>query len=169
MNSWSDESYLNTANSINIGRLLPQLTYYAYTSWQHWLRNNQKASYIIPTGNTGNITAAFWAKEMGFPIDKISMSLNANDTIRHFVNTGEYLPQESIETIANAMDVGKPSNFERLLHLFNHDHKLFCSNIESLCVSDDNIRSTINEVYNFYGEVICPAYCDCILCKKLPF
>ncbi|MDE4984298.1 threonine synthase, partial [Francisella tularensis subsp. holarctica] len=69
---WTERTNLNTSNSINIGRLLSQTTYYAYTSWQHYLQTGEKANYIVPSVNIGNITAAFWAKQMGFPIVGIS-------------------------------------------------------------------------------------------------
>lgn len=119
---WSERTKLNTSNSINIGRLLPQSTYYAYTSWQHYLKTGQKINYIIPSGNLGNITAAYWAKEMGFPIAEISMSLNANATITDYMSSGLFEPRNSVETLANAMDVGNPSNFERLVYLLgSHD------------------------------------------------
>ncbi|MDE5018803.1 threonine synthase, partial [Francisella tularensis subsp. holarctica] len=75
----TERTKLNTSNIINICRLLSQSTYYAYTSWQHYLQTGEKAHYIVPSGNIGNITAAFWAKHMGFRIGEISMSLNAHD------------------------------------------------------------------------------------------
>ncbi|MDE4988583.1 threonine synthase, partial [Francisella tularensis subsp. holarctica] len=77
------------------------------------LQTGEKANYIVPSGNIGYITAAFWAKQMGFPIGEISMSLNDNDTVVDYLETGKFNPQASVETLANAMDVGNPSNFER--------------------------------------------------------
>ncbi|WP_150467046.1 threonine synthase [Francisella sp. SYW-9] len=152
---WTDKTKLNTSNSINIGRLLPQSTYYAYTSWQYYLKTGKKANYIVPSGNIGNITAAFWAKQMGFPIDEISMSLNANDTVIDYLNTGEFNPRASVETLANAMDVGNPSNFERLLYLLGN-YENFKNNVKATCVSDSEIKDEIKQVYKQYNEVVCP-------------
>ncbi|BCD91292.1 threonine synthase [Francisella halioticida] len=152
---WMDKTKLNTSNSINIGRLLPQSVYYAYTSWRNYLKTGKKANYIIPSGNIGNITAAFWAKQMGFPIDEISMSLNANDTVIDYLKTGEFNPRASVETLANAMDVGNPSNFERLLYL-SGNYENFKNNVKATCVSDPEIKNEIEQVYNQYNEVICP-------------
>lgn len=152
---WTERTKLNTSNSINIGRLLPQSTYYAYTSWQHYLQTGEKANYIVPSGNIGNITAAFWAKQMGFPIGEISMSLNANDTVIDYLNTGEFNPRASVETLANAMDVGNPSNFERLLYLLGN-YENFKANVKAICVSDFEIIEEIKQVYRQYNEVVCP-------------
>ncbi|QLE79601.1 threonine synthase [Francisella sp. Scap27] len=152
---WSERTKLNTSNSINIGRLLPQSTYYAYTSWQHYLKTGQKINYIIPSGNLGNITAAYWAKEMGFPIAEISMSLNANATITDYMSSGLFEPRNSVETLANAMDVGNPSNFERLVYLLG-SHDDFKKSIKACCVPDKEIQDTISSVYQEYKEIICP-------------
>lgn len=152
---WSERTTLNTSNSINIGRLLPQSTYYAYTAWQHFLKTGKKANFIVPSGNIGNITAAFWAKKMGFPIDEIVMSQNANDTIREYLANGEYRAKASKETLANAMDVGNPSNFERLKHLMG-DYDNFKATIRTFCTSDDEIRNQIKRVDQCYAMTICP-------------
>ena len=152
---WTSRTRLNTSNSINIGRLLPQSTYYAYTSWQYFLETGKKANYIIPAGNVGNTTAAFWAKEMGFPIDEISISLNANDTITEYISTGEFKPKASVKTLANAMDVGNPSNFERLLNLLG-SYGNFKENVKAVCVSDAKITDEIKHIHDKYNEIICP-------------
>lgn len=152
---WTDRTHLNTSNSINIGRLLPQATYYAYTSWQHYLKHNEVANYIVPTGNIGNVCAAFWAKQIGFPIGEIVLSQNANNTVGEYLAKGKYTPKNSIETLANAMDVGKPSNIERLFNLFP-EFKDFKENIQAITVSDAQISETIKVVYDKYNEEICP-------------
>ncbi len=152
---WLDRTKLNTSNSINIGRLLPQSTYYAYTSWQYFLKTGKKANYIVPSGNVGNITAAFWAKECGFPIGEISMSLNANETITDYIETGGFEPRASVMTLANAMDVGNPSNFERLFHLLG-DYGEFKKNIKAVSIDDFGINEEIKMMYEQYDEVICP-------------
>lgn len=152
---WQARTHLSSANSINIARLLPQLTYYAYTSWQFYLTHNQASNYIIPTGNLGNATAAFWAKAMGFPIRDIVLATNANQVISNYINQGRFTPQPSITTIANAMDVGNPSNFERLSYLFN-TWQNFKTHVRAISVSDTQIRQIIQEVYQKFNYVVCP-------------
>lgn len=163
---WSERTKLNTSNSINIGRLLPQSTYYAYTSWKHYIETGQKINYIIPSGNLGNITAAYWAKEMGFPIGEISMSLNANATVTDYISSGLFEPRNSVETLANAMDVGNPSNFERLVYLLN-SYDNFKKNIKACCVPDKEIQDTISRVYAEYGEIICPHTATAFAAKNM--
>ena len=152
---WQNEMSISSANSINIGRLLPQIVYYAYTSHQYYLRYNEKPGFVIPTGNLGNATAAYWAKEMGFPIREIFLATNENKVIGDYLLTGEYIPKQSKLTLANAMDVGNPSNFERLFHLFP-SYDLFKQNVNSRSVSDSIIKETIQEVYQNYQIIICP-------------
>ncbi|TNF67010.1 MAG: threonine synthase [Gammaproteobacteria bacterium] len=154
-NYWYERTALNTANSINIGRLLPQSTYYAYTSWQYYCSTGKGANFIVPSGNVGNISAAFWAKQMGFPIDEIILAQNANNVIGDYVVTGKYQPRNSIETLANAMDVGKPSNFERLAYLYP-DYANFIDEIKVFKADDKGITDTIISVYDQYHETICP-------------
>lgn len=152
---WTSRSHLSSANSINIARLLPQLTYYAYTSWQFFLTHGQKAGYIIPTGNVGNSTACYWAKAMGFPIREIVLATNANRVISDYIENGKFNPQPSIATIANAMDVGNPSNFERLRHLYPELTE-FRNNVKSFSVNDNIIRDTIKEVKEQFDYIVCP-------------
>lgn len=152
---WKTRAHLSSANSINIARLLPQLTYYAYTSWQFFLEHGEKAGYIIPTGNVGNSTAAFWAKNMGFPIREIALATNANRVISDYLATGKFEPKPSVSTIANAMDVGNPSNFERLSYLYNTLDD-FKDNVTAYSVNDDEIRKIITEVNQEFDYVVCP-------------
>jgi len=152
---WKSRAHLSSANSINIARLLPQLTYYAYTSWQFQLAHNEPAAYIIPTGNVGNSTAAFWAKAMGFPIREIALATNANRVISDYIAQGKFEPKASIATIANAMDVGNPSNFERLSYLFNTWDN-FKANVQAISVNDQQIREVIQAVNSQYNYVVCP-------------
>lgn len=152
---WTKRSHLSSANSINIARLLPQLTYYAYTSWQFSLQHGESAGYIIPTGNVGNSTAAFWAKAMGFPIREIVLATNANRVIPDYISTGKFEPKSSIATIANAMDVGNPSNFERLSNLYNSWDN-FKNNVHAFSVNDEEIRQIIANVNNKFNYVMCP-------------
>ena len=146
---------LSSANSINLGRLLPQMAYYVYASTYFELKYSKKPTIIIPSGNVGNSTGAFWAKEMGAPIDKIVLAVNANRTIPDYLQSGNYEPRASVKTLANAMDVGAPSNMERLFDIFPR-YEDFQANVSSYSVSDDEIVRTIKEAYEDLGLVLCP-------------
>lgn len=146
---------LSSANSINLGRLLPQCAYYVYASYLFEAKHHKKPIIIIPSGNVGNSTGAFWAKQMGAPIEKIVLAVNANKTIPDYLESGEYKPRASVKTLANAMDVGAPSNMERLFDLFT-TYDEFKANVESYSVSDEEIKETIKEVYDEDNLVICP-------------
>ncbi len=151
----SSLSGLSSANSINLGRLLPQMAYYVYASSLYKEIYGREAVFIIPSGNVGNSTGAFWAKAMGAPIKSIVLAVNANRTIPDYLETGEYRPRPSVETLANAMDVGAPSNMERLFAMFPSVEQ-FRENVASYSVSDDEIRRTIGEEYRESGHIICP-------------
>ncbi len=156
--AFMDEKYtasLSSSNSINIGRLLPQMAYYAYASSLYELEYGRKPLFIVPSGNVGNVTGAYWAKEMGYPIGRIVMACNANRTMPDYLENGEYRPRDSIKTLANAMDVGAPSNAERLFDLYP-TFDLFKSNVTAYSVGDDEIRETIREVYDDEKYIICP-------------
>lgn len=146
---------LNSANSINIGRLLAQICYYAYASMLNYQQNNTAPGFIIPTGNLGNAVAAYYAKEMGFPIREIVLATNANQPIASYLEYGKYAPHPTISTLANAMDVGNPSNFERLQYLFN-DYAKFKNEVSVISCSDSHILNTIKTAYHDEGVLICP-------------
>lgn len=146
---------LSSANSINLGRLLPQMAYYVYASYLFILKYGKKPVFIIPSGNVGNCTGAYWAKAMGAPIERIVLAVNENKTIPEYLDSGEYIPRPSVKTLANAMDVGAPSNMERLFDLFaSYDE--FKKNVSAWSVSDDEIRATIKTVYDETGYILCP-------------
>ena len=151
----SSLSGLSSANSINLGRLLPQMVYYVYTSMVYYNKYNKKPVIIIPSGNVGNSTGAFWAKMIGSPIEKIVLAVNANTTIVDYLNTGKYVEKESVQTLANAMDVGAPSNMERIFSLFSTYDEVK-ANLEAYSVSDDQIKETIVRVYNDENYIMCP-------------
>jgi threonine synthase len=153
--AWGEGRGLTSANSINIGRLLPQVAYYGAASLWYKRRTGASPSFVIPAGNLGNGVGAFYARRMGFPIDRIALSSNANRTIPDFFTDGNYRPRPSIPTLANAMDVGAPSNFERLQHLFPDNEQLRGAAL-SISVSDEQIRETILRVEKKWGETICP-------------
>lgn len=152
---WQKHTHLNSANSINIARLLPQMIYYAYSSIQFYDCYRIAPGYVIPTGNLGNAVACFWAKKMGFPIRAIVISTNANRTIPEYLVSGEYKARKSISTLANAMDVGNPSNFERLHALFD-TFDAFKSEVKAMSASDEDIKNTIRALYTKYLKIICP-------------
>jgi threonine synthase len=146
---------LSSANSINIGRLLPQAVYYAASSLQVYREKGAAASYIIPSGNLGNSAACLWAKQMGFPIGRIVLAHNANATVPEFLATGQLRPRPSVPTLASAMDVGNPSNLERMLWLFPGAESLGAQ-LRAVSVSDDAIRRRIRMDHSTYGETWCP-------------
>jgi threonine synthase len=149
-----EKVHLSSANSINIGRLLPQMTYYAMASLFYFRKHGKQASFIIPSGNVGNATAALWAKKCGFPIGQIVLATNSNRVVPEYFRSGEWKPAPSIATLANAMDVGNPSNMERIFHLVKSGFDL--KDVSSVSVSDDEIRATIRAGEKNYGEVWCP-------------
>jgi threonine synthase len=138
---------LISANSISLGRLLPQMVYYAGASLQN------PGDFIVPSGNLGNAMAAYWAKQMGFPIGKIHFALNANATIRDFLSTGKWQPHPTVATLANAMDVGNASNAERLRNLFPNVDLI---DAQAIVASDKEILDAINKAYELYGYIACP-------------
>ncbi|WP_233993487.1 threonine synthase [Salinibacter altiplanensis] len=114
--TWQERLRLSSANSINIGRLLPQMTYYAYASLQHWRSHGTCPNVIVPSGNLGNGLACLYARECGLPIGEVIFATNENRPVTHYLETGDYEAFETQETLATAMDVGNPSNMERLRH-----------------------------------------------------
>lgn len=146
---------LSSANSINLGRLLPQAVYYAATSLAIWRRFGERASFVIPSGNLGNSLACIWARKLGLPIGEIVLAHNANRTVPDFLQTGQWQPRPSIATLASAMDVGNPSNMERLRALHPELDSLRAA-VEAHTVSDDEIRARIRAGFDQYGQVWCP-------------
>jgi len=146
---------LSSANSISLGRLLPQMVYYVYAALHYYARRSTYPSFIIPSGNVGNSVGAYWAKECGAPLGKIVLAVNANKTIPDYLDSGVYSPRKSIPTIANAMDVGNPSNMERLIFLFK-DFDVLKKNISAYSVSDNQMRETIKRTYETRHYIICP-------------
>jgi threonine synthase len=146
---------MSSANSINLGRLLPQAVYYAASSLRIRQESGQPASYIIPSGNLGNSVACMWAKQMGFPIDRVLLAHGANRAVVDFLASGEWRPRPSIPTLASAMDVGNPSNMERMLALYP-DAALMGARLQAFSIDDAAIRARIRADHEKYGEVWCP-------------
>lgn len=147
---------LTSANSINVGRLLPQCTYYAAASLWHFRKTGQALNLIVPTGNLGNALSAIWARAMGFPIGSVTLATNENRTLSDFAATGLLKPAPTVPTLANAMDVGNPSNLERLLALFPTRDSWMQNQIRVEKVSDASIRTAIKEAQALFGEALCP-------------
>jgi len=147
---------LSSANSINLGRLLPQAAYYAASSLAIRAETGQKASYIIPSGNLGNSVACVWVRQVGFPIDRIVLAHNANRAVPDFLSTGRFAPRPSIPTLANAMDVGHPSNMERLLSLLPDSAAVLGAGLGATSIDDAAIRDRIRADHARYGVTWCP-------------
>lgn len=146
---------LSAANSINLGRLLPQAAYHAAAALWYWRRHGKRLSAIVPTGNLGNGLACIWARAVGMPIDHIVLAVNENLTIPEFLSTGDYRPRPSKATLASAMDVGDPSNMERLRHLIP-DFGDLRDAVAASPVDDREIREQIARDFARFGEVWCP-------------
>lgn len=138
---------LTSANSINVARFLPQSFYYfyAYAQMQR-LGKADNLVFSVPSGNFGNITAGLFAKRMGLPIKRFIAANNRNDVFLQYLQTGKYDPRPSVTTIANAMDVGAPSNFARILDLYG-SHEAICADISGVSYPDEEIRKTLAAVY----------------------
>jgi threonine synthase len=142
---------MSSANSISLGRLLPQMAYFGHAS----LNADGPMNVIVPTGNLGNAVACLWAREIGLPIGDVVFACNANDTLPEFFGGQPYRARDAVPTIANAMDVGAPSNFERLRHLFGNDEATR-ANGHAESVDDAEIRDAIRRHATSDGEVFCP-------------
>ncbi len=145
---------LSSANSINIGRLLPQMVYYVRSALEIWRATGKPANFIIPSGNLGNSMACIWARAMGLPIGHVILATNANRTIIDFLESGNWQPRQSVATLASAMDVGNPSNMERLRALYPFDE--IRRQVSAHSVSDDQIRTRIKHDAKTVQQVWCP-------------
>lgn len=137
---------LTSANSINVARFLPQAFYYfnAYAQLKREGRAHDVV-FCVPSGNFGNITAGLIAKKMGLPVKRFIAANNENDIFLQYLNTGVYTPRPSVATIANAMDVGDPSNFARVLDLYGGSHEAICAEVSGCAYSDEQIAETMAE------------------------
>jgi threonine synthase len=151
----AESHQLSSANSINIGRLLPQMVYYAKAGLELWRETGRRANFIIPAGNLGNSLACVWARHVGLPIGEIVLATNANQSVTEFLRTGEWAPQPSVPTLASAMDVGNPSNMERLRTLHPEFEELQAQ-LGASSVDDIEIRATIRRDSHELRQVWCP-------------
>ncbi|WFC43390.1 threonine synthase [Pseudoxanthomonas sp. SE1] len=147
---------LSSANSISLGRLLPQMSYYAHAALMHRAETGRALNVVIPTGNLGNAMAAILARALGVPLGRIVLATNANRVLPDFFAGGDYVPAASVATLANAMDVGAPSNFERLRWLYAGDDAALRAAFSASMVDDATIREVIARRFRDHDEVHCP-------------
>lgn len=143
--------WLTPANSINLGRLLPQVFYYFLLA-----RLGRPAIVSVPSGNFGNLTAGLIARRIGLPVARFVAATNVNDAVPMYLRTGRYEPRESIRTVANAMDVGAPSNFERILALYGHDLDAIRSDVTGASYDDARVVQEIADVHRRLGYLLDP-------------
>lgn len=151
----SKNQRITSANSINIARLIPQSFYYfqLYAQLKHL---GKPLTVCVPSGNFGNLTAGLMAKKLGLPIRHFLAATNANDVVPEFMRTGEYRPRPSVATVSNAMDVGAPSNFERMREIFGSTPEDFAPFLQAAGVSDATTKAVLDEVYRRTGYLLDP-------------
>ena len=153
----NEEMFLTSANSINLARFLPQSFYYFYAYAQ--LKKMGKADNVVisvPSGNFGNITAGLFAKRMGLPIKRFIAANNRNDIFFNYLQTGKFEPKASVSTLANAMDVGNPSNFVRIMDLYNYNHTDICKEIGGATYNDEQIAKGVKETWQETSYLLDP-------------
>jgi threonine synthase len=146
---------LSSANSINIARLIPQ-TFYFINAFSQIKDKTKPVVISVPSGNLGNITAGLFAKKMGVPISNFIGATNRNDVFTEFINTQKFYPRSSVQTLSNAMDVGNPSNLERIIDLYGEDAAKLKNDISSSSWSDESTLNGIREVYEKFNYIIDP-------------
>jgi threonine synthase len=147
---------LTSANSINIARLIPQTFYYFNAYAQLQREGKTDVVFAVPSGNFGNIGAGLLAWKMGLPVRQFIAATNANDTVPAFLKTGVYEPKLSVQTIANAMDVGNPSNWMRIADMFKHDPSQLNQLMTGYSYTDEQTRQAMQQVFDAYQYVVCP-------------
>ncbi len=150
------EKTLSSANSINIGRLLPQMLYYYFLAQQIDTANRDQYSICVPSGNFGNITSGLYAHLSGLDFGQFIAATNSNTTFPEYLKSGTFSPRASVATLSNAMDVGKPSNFERMFELFGGSHHAMQLAIKSIGVTDEETIETIRNVFHDYNYLLDP-------------
>ncbi|PKQ62192.1 threonine synthase [Labilibaculum manganireducens] len=149
------ELSLTSANSINIARLLPQSFYYFY-AWAQLQPTDKKVVFSVPSGNYGNLTGGLLAKQMGLPIDSFIASANTNKVVPDYLSSGKYEPKASVQTISNAMDVGAPSNFARMMELYQEKHFDIVKDVKGAWFSDEETQEAIADVYSRNKYILDP-------------
>jgi threonine synthase len=146
---------LSSANSINISRLIPQSFYY-FEAYKQIKDLGKELVISVPSGNFGNLTAGILAKKMGLPIKRFIAATNINHIVPDYLENGQYTPKPSIATISNAMDVGNPSNFVRLLDLYEHDINAIRKDVSGFWITDDDTRLAMKDAYEKYQYICDP-------------
>ena len=146
---------LSSANSINIARLLPQSFYYTY-AFSRLREEGKKVHFCVPSGNFGNLCGGILAKRMGLPIEGFIAACNVNDVVPQYLTSSIFSPRKSIQTISNAMDVGNPSNFARLLDLYEGDYSEIKVDIKGISFNDEQTKTIIKTVFEQHNYLMCP-------------
>ena len=146
---------LSSANSINIARLIPQIFYY-WEAWKQLYREQDNIVFVVPSGNFGNLTAGLLAQKMGLPVRHFVAATNANNVVPKYLETGKFQPHPSVRTISNAMDVGNPSNFARMLDLFGSTWNIMREHISGYAFTDDQTKEAMRTVYHAHKYVLDP-------------
>lgn len=146
---------LTSANSINIARWLPQMFYFFF-AYKALHKKHKNIVFSVPSGNFGNICAGIMAQKLGLPIQHFVAATNVNDTVSNYLQNGEYIPQKSIATISNAMDVGNPSNFIRIQELYNNDLETIKQHFSSYSFTDDETKVAMKTIYDQYKYIADP-------------
>lgn len=147
---------LTSANSINISRLIPQTFYYFHAWAQLLMQGIREVVFAVPSGNFGNIGAGMLAWKMGLPVHHFVAATNANDTVPRFMDSGQYQPRPAVPTLSNAMDVGDPSNWLRIMDLFDGDREKLGQLFTSYSYTDQETKQAIQDLYEKFGYVACP-------------
>jgi threonine synthase len=151
----NQQVFLTSANSINVARWLPQQFYYFY-AYQQWMDKNNPPVVCVPSGNFGNICAGILAHVTGLPVKHFIAACNANDVIPAYINSGNYKSRPAVATLSNAMDVGNPSNFVRILEIFENSYPNLKNYLSSYSISDEETRNTISDVYSNENYLLDP-------------
>lgn len=151
----NEKLVLSSANSINIARLIPQSFYY-FWAYKQLVDKSLPLYFSIPSGNFGNLTACLFAHAMGLPVKKIIAATNANSIVPDYLESGIFQPRSSVSTISNAMDVGNPSNFARIMDIYAEDWELIKEDIKGYAYNDEQTAQCIKDVYAKTGYLICP-------------
>ncbi len=146
---------LSSANSINIARLIPQSFYY-FEAYKQLSERERPIVFSVPSGNFGNLTAGLFAKKMGLPAHRFIAATNANDVVPVYLGTGIYSPKPSVPTLSNAMDVGNPSNFARMMNLYGSTWNNFKADLAGYAFDDERTRDAMREIFERYGYVMDP-------------
>jgi threonine synthase len=147
--------FLTSANSINVARWLPQQFYY-FLAWKQWPDKKHSPVISVPSGNFGNLCAAILAYASGIPVQHFIAACNVNDVVPEFLKTGKYQSKKTIATISNAMDVGDPNNFVRILEIFEEDISELKRILSAYSITDDETKATIKEVYKEHKYLLDP-------------